>query len=131
MSPADQNPFEAMMRQWSEAMGQAAKDFSPEKLAEMWPVMSKDVMEQMMGKGASPDGLDAKTRLLITLVGLTTQGAQNELALRQTVRHAAEAGATSQEIYETLTLAGAFAGLPAMTRATEIARAQLETKESP
>ncbi|KNG92471.1 carboxymuconolactone decarboxylase family protein [Pseudaestuariivita atlantica] len=125
-----QNPFEEMMRQWSEAMQGAMKDFAPDKLAEMWPVMPKDMMEQMMGKGISPDGLDAKSRLLITLTGLTCQGAQNELALRQTVRHAAEAGATSQEIIETIALAGAFAGLPAMTRATEIARAQLETRDT-
>jgi len=122
------NPFEDMMRQMTDAMGEAMKDFSPEKMAGMWPVMPKDLMDQMMGKGANPDGLDAKSRLLITLTGLVCQGAQNELALRQTVRHAAEAGATAQEVTETIALSGAFAGLPAMKRAMEVARAQLETE---
>ena len=42
-------------------------------------------------------GLDARTRLLLTLAGLTMQGAQNDMALRQTVRHALEAGATKQQ----------------------------------
>ena len=49
-------------------------------------------MEMTFGKGISTDGLDAKTRLLLTLAGLTMQGAQNETGLRMTVRHALEAG---------------------------------------
>ncbi len=60
-----------------------------------------------MGKGINPDGLDAKTRLLLTLQGLTIQGAQAEPQIRLTVRHAVEAGATTQEIAETIALAGA------------------------
>ena len=47
-----------------------------------------------MGKTFNPDGLDAKTRLLLTLAGLTMQGAQAEPQIRLTVRHALEAGAT-------------------------------------
>ena len=84
--------------------------------------MPKDVMEMMFGRGLSKDGLDAKTRLLITLAGLTMQGAQAEAQVRLTVRHAVEAGATKDEIAETIAMMSMFAGLPAMTRAMEMAR---------
>ncbi len=46
----------------------------------MWPTMPKDAMEMWFGKGINKDGLDAKTRLLLTLAGLTMQGAQGESA---------------------------------------------------
>jgi 4-carboxymuconolactone decarboxylase len=38
------------------------------------------------------------------------------------VRHAIEAGATQQEVAETIALMGVFGGLPAMTKAMELAR---------
>jgi len=38
-----------------------------------------------------------------------------------TVRHALEVGATKQEIAETIAMMGSFGGLPAMTKAMELA----------
>jgi len=73
--------------------------------------------------------LDAKTRLLLTLAGLTMQGAQNDVALRQTVRHLVEAGARKQEIIETIGQMSMFAGVPAMTRAMQLAQEVMEDKE--
>ncbi|TNF60852.1 MAG: carboxymuconolactone decarboxylase family protein, partial [Rhodobacteraceae bacterium] len=61
-------------------------------------------------------------RLLLTLAGLTMQGAQADVAVRQTVRHALEAGARKQEIIDTIGQMSVFAGIPAMTRALELAR---------
>ena len=87
----------------------------------MWPTLPKDVMETFMGKTFNPQGLDAKTRLLLTLTGLTVQGSLAEPQLRLTVRHAREAGATKQEIAETIAVAGLFGGVPAMAKAMEIA----------
>jgi 4-carboxymuconolactone decarboxylase len=47
-----------------------------------------------------------------------------------TVRHALEAGATHEEIAETIAQMSMFAGIPAMTRAMEIARSVMdETKD--
>jgi 4-carboxymuconolactone decarboxylase len=87
-------------------------------------------MEMSFGKGASKEGLDAKTRLLLTLAGLTMQGAQNETQIRMTVRHALEAGAMKDEITEAIAQMSMFAGLPAMTRAMEFATEVLtESKE--
>ena len=74
------------------------------------------------GKTLNQGGLDAKTRLLLTLAGLTCQGAQADTAVRQTVRHALTAGAKKQEIVETIGQMSVFAGIPAMTRALDLAQ---------
>jgi 4-carboxymuconolactone decarboxylase len=126
---SDQNPFEA----WMKAGQDWAKDVSPEfadvmaqsmkGVADLMPTMPADMIEQFMGKGANPDALDAKTKLLLTLQGLTIQGALAQPQIELTVRHALEAGATAQEISETIALAGLFGGAPAMTKALEIAQA--------
>ena len=42
--------------------------------------------------------------------------------MRQTVRHALEAGAKKQEIVETIGQMSVFAGIPAMTRALDLAQ---------
>jgi len=82
----------------------------------------------MFGNTVNKDGLDAKTRLLLTLAGLTMQGAQADTAVRQTVRHALEAGAKKQEIVETIGQMSVFAGIPAMTRALELAQEVMDAK---
>ena len=48
-------------------------------------------------------------------------GAQAEAQIRVTVRHLLEAGATKQEIAEAIGLMGVFGGVPAMTKAMELA----------
>ncbi len=125
MSDTPQNPFELMMKQAQEmakAMNPAMENFSPKGFEALWPTMPKEVMEMMFGNTVNKDGLDAKTRLLLTLAGLTCQGAQADSAVRQTVRHALEAGAKKQEIVETIGQMSVFAGIPAMTRALDLAQ---------
>ncbi|QUJ75040.1 carboxymuconolactone decarboxylase family protein [Sulfitobacter albidus] len=126
------NPWEEMMRQAQEmAKSFPAMDaFSPKGFEAMMGVLPKDVMETFFGNTYNPDGLDAKTRLLLTLAGLTMQGAQNDTAVRQTVRHAVEAGAHKQQIIETIGQMSAFAGIPASGRAMELAREVLEDDNS-
>ena len=125
-------PFEMMMDQANEmakAMAPALETFSPKGFEAMWPTMSKEMMEATFGKGLNENGLDAKTRLLLTLAGLTMQGAQGEAQIRLTVRHLNEAGATDEEIAETIAMMAMFAGLPAMTRAMEIAQDVMDKHE--
>ena len=125
-------PFEMMMDQANEmakAMAPALETFSPKGFEAMWPTMSKEMMEATFGKGLNESGLDAKTRLLLTLAGLTMQGAQGEAQIRLTVRHLNEAGATDEEIAETIAMMAMFAGLPAMTRAMEIAKDVMDKHE--
>ena len=120
-----QNPFELFMRQAQEmakAWNPALETFNVREFEQYWPTMPKEFMEMSFGKGLSKDGLDAKTRLLLTLAGLTMQGAQAETPFRMNVRHAREAGATKDEIAETIAQMSMFAGIPAMTRAMDMAR---------
>jgi len=126
------NPFEMMMEQAQamvKSMNPAMETFSMKGFEAMWPTMSKEVMEMTFGKGMSKDGLDAKTRMLLTLAGLTMQGAQNDSQIRLTVRHALEAGASKDEIAETIAQMSMFAGIPAMTRAMEFAQEVLKDQE--
>ncbi|ATF18910.1 carboxymuconolactone decarboxylase family protein [Phaeobacter gallaeciensis] len=129
------NPFEAMMAQaqdMAKALNPALESFSPtgafKEFESLWPTMPKDVMEMMFGNTVNTGGLDAKTRLLLTLAGLTMQGAQADSAVRQTVRHALAAGAKKQEIVETIGQMSVFAGIPAMTRALELAQEVMDAK---
>ncbi|KEJ89432.1 carboxymuconolactone decarboxylase family protein [Sulfitobacter donghicola] len=128
----DKNPWEEMMKQAQEmAKSFPAMDaFSPKGFESMMGLMPKDMMETFFGNKLNPDGLDAKTRLLLTLAGLTMQGAQNDVAVRQTVRHAIEAGAHKQQIIETIGQMSAFAGIPAMQRAMELAQEVLDDSRS-
>ena len=129
---SDANPFEAMMKMgqdWAKALNPAMENFTPKGWEAMMPTMPRDMMETFMGKGMNPDGLDAKTRLVLTLMGLTIMGAQAEAQIRLTVRHAVEAGASKQEIAETIAQAAMFGGVPAMTKAMELATDVLDKDE--
>ena len=87
------------------------------------------MMEMMFGNGLNAGGLDARTRLLLTLAGLTMQGALAEPQIRMTVRQALAAGTTSQEIAEAIGLAGLFGGMPSMNKAMELAKAVIDEGE--
>ena len=127
------NPFEAMMKQAQEMAKTfpAMEALTPKGFEALWPTMPKEVMEMMFGNAVNEDGLDAKTRLLLTLAGLTMQGAQADVAVRQTVRHAIEAGAKKQELIETIGQMAMFAGLPAMNRALELAQDVMQEDDKP
>ena len=117
-------PFEAMLtmgQEWVKQLNPAMESFTPKGFEALWPTMPKEMMETFFGKGLNPDGLDAKTRLLMTLMGLTIMGAQAEAQLRLTVRHLVEAGATQKEVAETIAMAAMFGGVPSMQKAMEIA----------
>ncbi|WP_371036650.1 MULTISPECIES: carboxymuconolactone decarboxylase family protein [unclassified Rhodosalinus] len=119
------NPFEEMvsaMQDMAKTMNPALETFSPKGVEAMWPTMPRDWMEVLFGNAFNKGGLDARTRLLLTLAGLTMQGAQAESHLRLTVRHLLEAGATRQEIVEAIGMMSVFAGLPASTRAMQLAQ---------
>ena len=123
------NPFAAMLKMqadWARRINPALESFTPKGFEALWPTIPREVMEAFWGKTMNPGGLDSKTRLLLTLTGLTILGAQADAQVRLTVRHAREAGATKQEIAETIAQAGLFGGVPAMTRAMELATEVLD-----
>jgi 4-carboxymuconolactone decarboxylase len=95
----------------------------------MFPTLSKDMMEMWFGRTFNREGLDAKTRLFVTLAALTVLGAQAEPQIKATVRHALEAGATEREIAEVIWQMSMFGGLPAMQKALEMAQSVFAEKK--
>ncbi len=125
MTDAFQKLFAQMMEQGQEmarTFNPALENFSVAGFDKMFPTMSKDMMEMWFGKTFNREGLDAKTRLLVTVAALTVLGAQAEPQMKLTIRHALEAGATKREIAEVIYQMSMFGGVPAMTKALEIAQ---------
>ncbi|PRY91244.1 carboxymuconolactone decarboxylase family protein [Donghicola tyrosinivorans] len=129
------NLFDQMMSQsleMAKSVNPALESFTPKDFEALWPTVPREMMEFAFGKTMNPEGLDSKTRLLLTLAGLTCQGAVAEPQIRLTVRHALEAGATKQEIAEAIGQMAMFAGIPAMTKAATLAQEVMaETKDEP
>ena len=118
--------FQNMIEQsqdMARTMNPAFEQFQMPDFSGMMPMMSKDLMEMSSGKTFNPGGLDAQTRLFVTLGALVAQGAQAEPQITLTVRHALEAGATAQEIAEVIGQMSVFGGVPAMTKAMGLAQA--------
>ncbi|RJE85276.1 carboxymuconolactone decarboxylase family protein [Paracoccus onubensis] len=121
--------FNKMFQQMLQSGQEMARAFNPalehvdtrafEKLV---PTMPSDMLEMWFGKTFNRDGLDARTRLLVTIAAMTVQGAHAEPQLRLTIRHAREAGASAREIAEVIYQMGMFGGIPAMQKALEIAQ---------
>ena len=126
--------FKAMVtsgQEMARAFNPALETFQVKGFETLWPTMPKDMMEMWFGKTFNREGLDAKTRLLVTISALTVLGAHAEPQLRLAIRHALEAGATKREIAEVIYQMSMFGGVPAMTKALEIAQGVFgESEES-
>jgi 4-carboxymuconolactone decarboxylase len=109
-------------QQMARAFNPALETFKVKGFEDLIPTMSKDFMEMAFGRTFNRDGLDAKTRMLVTIAALTVLGAQAEPQLKLSVRHALQAGATQREIAEVIYQMSMFGGLPAMQKALEIAQ---------
>ena len=122
------NTFDDMMRA-AEDMGMVAqKSFGSSHASQAdlsWPILLKEWMEMLFGNAINTGGLDARTKLLLTLSGLMMQGASNETAFSQTIRHLKAAEVSDQEIIETIAFISIFAGVPSMTKAMTLAGAVL------
>ena len=122
--------FAAMMKKLMEQGQEMAKAFTSSFGA--MPAMSKDMLETFFGKTYNPEGLDARTRFLVTVAALTVLGPVGEPQLRLTVQNALAAGASRHEIAEVIWQMSMFGGMPAMQKALEIAQAVFaETEEKP
>ena len=117
--------FQQMLQSGQEmarAFNPALESLDPRAMEKLIPTMSADMMEMWFGKTFNREGLDAKTRLLLTIAALTVQGALAEPQLRLAVRHARAAGASQREIAETIWQMSMFGGMPAMQKALEMAQ---------
>ncbi|MCX8509476.1 MAG: carboxymuconolactone decarboxylase family protein [Rhodobacteraceae bacterium] len=125
MTEEFQKLFAQMMeqgQQMARAFNPASEGFKAPAFDKMWPTMPADMMEMWFGKTFNREGLDARTRLLVTIAALTVLGAQGEAQLALTIRHALEAKATKREIAEVIYQMSLFGGLPAMTKALDVAQ---------
>jgi 4-carboxymuconolactone decarboxylase len=130
----DMSKFFAQMMEQGQKMAAA---FAPalegvdvKGFEKLFPTMPKEMLETWFGKTFNPEGLDARTRLLVTIAALTVLGAQAEPQLRLAIRQALTAGATKREVAEVILQMSMFGGLPAMQKALEIAQAVFaETEE--
>jgi 4-carboxymuconolactone decarboxylase len=128
------DPYTRMFQQMMESGQEMLRAFNPamEQAGaplDKFPTMTKDMMEMWFGRTFNREGLDAKTRLLVTIAALTAVGAQAEAQLKMAVRHAMEAGATQREIAEVIWQMSMFGGLPAMQKALELARTVFDQTE--
>jgi 4-carboxymuconolactone decarboxylase len=124
--------FEQMMEQGQQmvrAFNPAMESFKASGFDKMMPTMPKEFMDMLWGDTMNPGGLDAKTRLLGMLAGMTVQGVPAEPMFKLTVRHAVEAGATEKEIAEIISQMSMLGGIPAMTKALTAAQAVFAEKE--
>lgn len=118
--------FQSMMEQGQKmaaAFAPVMQGLDVKGFEALFPTMPKEMLEAWFGKTYNPDGLDARTRLLVTIAALTVLGALNEAQMRLTIRQAMAAGATEREIAEVIWQMSMFGGLPAMQKALEIAQA--------
>ncbi|MFC2967232.1 carboxymuconolactone decarboxylase family protein [Acidimangrovimonas pyrenivorans] len=124
--------FQAMVEQGQEMVrnfNPALENMQVKGFENYFPTMSKDMMEMWFGRTFNREGLDAKTRLLVTLAALVVLGSQAEPQMRLTIRHAVAAGATKREIAEVIYQMSMFGGMPAMTKALEIAQSVFDESE--
>ncbi|MBM3615292.1 MAG: carboxymuconolactone decarboxylase family protein [Alphaproteobacteria bacterium] len=118
--------FQQMMEQGQKitaAFNPALENLDMKAFEKLFPAMPKEMLEAWFGKTFNPEGLDARTRLLVTVAALTVLGAQADVQLRMTIRQALSAGATQREIAEVIWQMSMFGGVPAMQKALEIAQA--------
>ena len=107
--------------------------FDPKAMEKFFPAMPKELLEMWFGKTFNPEGLDARTRFLVTIAALTVLGPVGEPQLRLTIRNGLAAGATKREVAEVIWQMSMFGGLPAMQKALEIAQAvfaEVEEKDA-
>ena len=73
---SDQNPYEQMFSFVNEVfknVGKDNSDLSVDEYAKRGPTMPKEAMEFLFGNTFNKLGLDAKTKLFLTLAGVLAQ----------------------------------------------------------
>ena len=127
--------FAAMMeqgQQMAKAFTPGMTGIDPKAFEKLFPAMPKEMLEAFFGKTFNPEGLDARTRFLVTIAAVTVLGPVGEPQLRLTVQNALAAGATQREIAEVIWQMSMFGGLPATQKALEIAQGVFkEIEEKP
>lgn len=124
MSIKDQNTGEVIRR---EVMGTTHVDASLGNATEFDMPLQEAAMEHVWGSVWTRDGLDRKTRSMITVSMLIAQQAHGEL--KGHLRGALNNGVSPEEIREIIMHAAAYCGYPAALSAMRVAREVIDTND--
>ncbi|NQW15350.1 MAG: carboxymuconolactone decarboxylase family protein [Rhodobacter sp.] len=125
--------FQQMMEQTAEMGKKFAPEgnmFSPAAFEAMMPGVSASFLEMAFGNTINQNGLDAKTRFLITIAGLSAQILLQAPQLKLAIESARVAGAKKQEITEVIMQMSMFGGMPVTTQALQAALEVFNAEEN-
>jgi 4-carboxymuconolactone decarboxylase len=120
--------YDRGMRVRREVLGDAHVDRAVARTTAFDAPFQQFITETAWGTLWAGDGLDRRTRSLITIAILAALGRQEELALH--LRASANTGATPEEIREALLHVAVYAGVPAANSAFAIARDELAVDDA-
>ncbi|HEY0779240.1 MAG TPA: 4-carboxymuconolactone decarboxylase [Gemmatirosa sp.] len=117
---SDGSRYDAGMRVRRAVLGDAHVDRAQAAQTAFDAPFQRFITETAWGTLWAGDGLDRRTRSLVTIAILAALGRQEELTLH--LRASRNTGATSEEIREALLHVAVYAGVPAANSAIAIAR---------
>jgi 4-carboxymuconolactone decarboxylase len=112
--------YEQGMRVRREVLGDAHVDRAVAKTTDFTRPLQDFITETAWGPVWARDGIDRRSRSMVTLAVLTALGREHEIAMH--VRAALTNGLTREEIGEVLLHTSVYAGVPAANRAFAIAQ---------
>lgn len=112
--------YEQGMRVRREVLGDAHVDRAVAKTTDFTRPFQDFITETAWGAVWARDGIDRRSRSMITLAVLTALGREHEIAMH--VRAALTNGLSKEEIAEVLLHTSVYAGVPAANRAFAIAQ---------
>ena len=116
--------FEQGLKIRREVLGDAHVDRATEQASEFTAPWQEFITRNAWGAAWTRDGLDRRTRSVITLAVLTALGRENEIAMH--VRGALTNGMSREEIGEVLLHTAVYAGVPVSNAAFAIAQRVFE-----
>ena len=122
------DPYDAGLRARREVLGDAHVDRALENATPFTAPFQEFITRHAWGAAWTRDGLDRRSRSMVTLAVLTALGREAEIAIH--VRGALRNGVTAEEIGEVLIHTAVYAGVPAANAAFAVARRVIEEQET-
>lgn len=119
----DESRYEAGMRVRREVLGDAHVERAKAQETAFDADFQRYITESAWGGVWAREGLDRRTRSLVTISLLAALGRTEELALH--LRASRNTGATPEEIAEALLHVAVYAGVPAANSAFAVAKSEL------
>ena len=121
----DDTRYETGMRVRKEVLGEAHVERAAANTTPFDAPFQQFIAETAWGTLWAGEGIDRRTRSLITIAILAALGRSEELALH--LRAIANTGATPEEVREALLHVAVYAGVPAANTAFAVAKATFGT----